>query len=333
MGAAVSGVVGSVLGTAGQVVGGVLSSSATRSAANRQAGAIQSAMDSLSADLDPTSLNDRAVQFDLERARARIQAQRDIDPELANQRQLSQQMLTGQLQELGGTTASDTIAQQAATEAMQSGAGFSAGKQALIDAALQELKLGASLPPDVQAEIMKAGLETAGNVTGEAASRGAGANILKQTLGLGALNLKAQRQAQAEKMLTAASGIDAQRQSILQSLFPNLQAQQLNKMKATSGVLTQADSMLPEAGLSGSDITNLWLARTGALNQLASNKATVTSQGALTSNLQMANAIGGGISGLGNAVGGGGGLSSFFSSVFPGGGSNAGIGASGNFAG
>jgi hypothetical protein len=320
----------------------VLGEKAVKSATKKQSGMISSAMDSMSADLDPNSLNDRALKFDLDRAKARLSAQKDLDPELYAQRQLSEKMLTGQLAELGQESSSDVVAQQAVKEAMQSGAGMSEAKQALIDAALGELKLGASLPPDVQAEIMKAGLETAGNVTGEAASRGAGANILHQTLGLGALNLKAQRQLQAEKMLATAGDLDAQRQTVLQSLFPNLQAQQLNKTKATAGFLQQADTMLPEAGLSGADITNLWLARTGALNQMAMNNATVKGKGALTAGLMNANTMGlvaqTGADAIGSVAGGIAGVPAGFSDLggllakLGLGSKNPGIGASGNFA-
>jgi hypothetical protein len=156
---------------------------------------------------------------------------------------------------------------------------------------------------------------------------------LTRVLGSAGINLEAQRQQQASQLLTAASNLDAQRQQILQGLFPKLQQQQMSNISGTSGILSLGQSMLPQAGLTGTQVASDWLARVGAVNQLSTQKANVQAQGALATGQANAN-MWGSIASLGQAATSDksqAGISSFFNSIGSSG--NAGIGASGNFAG
>jgi diguanylate cyclase (GGDEF)-like protein len=54
-----------------------------------------------------------------------------------------------------------------------------------------EMEAGATLPPDVQAELVKAGLERSGSVSGAAGSPGFGGNIIRKLIGQEALKLQA----------------------------------------------------------------------------------------------------------------------------------------------
>jgi hypothetical protein len=168
----------------------------------------------------------------------------------------------------------------AAKEAVAGVPGMQEAKQRLVDAALAELDAGATLPPDVQAELVQAGLEQTGMTTGAASPKGFGGQILRQILGTAGLALKKQRQETASGLLGQAQNLEQSRQQILGTLFPNLNAVQLNTLKGKQSVLEQSNQMVPEAGLGGTDIANLWLARVGATNQLAQSAADAAARGA-----------------------------------------------------
>jgi hypothetical protein len=110
---------------------------------------------------------------------------------------------------------------------------------------------------------------------------------------MGGLQLQQQRQQQAASLMTTASGLDAQRSQILQGLFPRLQQQQMGNIGATSNILQQSNSMLPQAGLSGADVANVWLQRVGAQNQLTQQLGSVVSKGQLAAGQATAGAWGG----------------------------------------
>lgn len=270
---------GAVAGGISQGIGGIMSADAANKAGKQQSRALDKIAKFTQEQMDPALIAQKAREQDIQRAKDRLALQAQIDPELAKQRGISEAMITQQLGQIGQADA-DRVAAAAAAEGLKGVPGMDEAKKGLIDAALTELKLGAKLPPDVQAELMQAGLQQAGQMTG-AARGGAGTNILSEVLGTAGLNLRSQREAQAAQLSTAAGNLEAQRQQILQGLFPRLQEQQLKNLAATSGIFQQSDAALPQVGLSGADVANVWLQRVGALNKLAGQKSNVQAQAAL----------------------------------------------------
>lgn len=301
-----------VLGAAGNVASGIINANTANRAAKQQSRAIDKMKAYTEKNLDPEVLKKVALQADTERIQNQLALQAKIDPALAAQRGVAEQKISEGLAGVG-TSASDVVAAQAAKEALATNA---AGKQQLIEAALGELNAGAKLPPDLQAELMQAGLQKASGVTGGAGgAAGVSGSILSQVLGSAGLNLKAQREQQATQMLTAAGNLEQQRAQILQGLFPRLQQQQLGNLSAASGVLQQENALLPNAGLTGTQVASDWLARVGAINQLAGQQASVQAQGALATGQAKAG-VAGAIASLGQAAAPGeaSGISSFFNS-------------------
>jgi len=145
-------------------------------------------------------------------------------------------------------------------------------------------------------------LEQGGAATGRASGRGIGGNILRELIGTAALKLKADRQARATQLAQAAQEMDVRRQSILGTLFPNLAAKSLGKLQATQSVLQQSNQMVPEAGLGGTDIANLWLARVGATNQLAQSAADVAARGGIGQAQVLGSTLGAAGSAAGNIL-------------------------------
>lgn len=324
------GVAQNVLGGVGSVVSGIIAKDTANKVGKQQSRAIDKIRAYTQEQMDPALVNKQAAEADIQRAKARLELQAQIDPALAAQRTAAESKLSEQLAGIG-TSDSDRIAALAAAEGAKGVPGMDEAKKGLIDAALTNLRLGGSLPPDVQAELVQAGLQQSGQVTGAAggAAGGVGSSILNQVLGTAGLKLRAERETQAANLAGAASNLEAQRQQILQGLFPRLQEQQLSNMKATSGILQQSDAMLPQVGLSGSDVANIWLSRVGAMNQLAGQKANVQANakmavgqgtaniwGSVASAGQWKPQTGAGAGAQDNSGGGGGlgGISSFFNS-------------------
>lgn len=263
-----------------------------------QLDALEEQRDFVFSQLDPALINQQARSADVTRAQNQLALQGIIDPGLLQTRYDAQDVIAQQLGQLGAAGAD--VAAAATQEALQGVPGLEEARNRLIDAALAELDAGATLPPDVQAELVGAGLERAGQTSGSASAEGFGGNILRKVLGTAGLELQAQRQQRAAALTTAAQDLEGKRQTILQNLFPSLANVQLAKLGGAQGALQTSAAMAPEAGLSGQNIANLWLARVGAANQLANQIAQVGAQGALG----QAQALGGLAAGLGRTAGG-----------------------------
>ena len=260
---------GSVASGIGQGASGIMNYYAVKGAERAQQRAIRDIQARIEAEMTPEVVNDIVRKYDELSAKNRLALQAQIDPELAKQRGGAEKMISKFLEDLSsGKTPTDTISSEAVKQAMAKIPGMAEGIAGLTSAANKQLALGASLPADLQAELMQAGLEQSGAVTGTAGMRGVGGVILPQILGSAGIALQQQRQTQAASLFNAASNLDAQRQQILQSLFPKLQAQQMANLSAASGILQQSNSMMPNAGMTGQEAGNLWLARMGALNNL-----------------------------------------------------------------
>ena len=228
--------------------------------------------------LDPEKMNPAVLKADTDRALAQRALQARIDPNLAAGRDLASAQMVDELAKNG--VVSQAVADRAVQEAT-TGPQAVDSKGALIDAAMEQIKLGAKLPPDVQAELVQAGLEQSGMVTGRATAQGAGGTMLRTILGQAGVNLQMQRQQQAERLLASASNLEAQRQNVLNTLFPNLSALQSQKMARAAGVFGTSESAMPSAGMTGTDVANIWLARVGAANSLTQQAGNVRSASAL----------------------------------------------------
>jgi hypothetical protein len=282
---------GEIFSAAGQVAAASIQASAVQAATQMQIDALERQRQYVYNNLDPSVIGPQATQADLTNALTRLAIQGQIDPALLGARYGAENNIAQQLGQIG--IQSNKVANQATTEALAGTPGMEAAKNQLVAEAQKELSAGATLPPDVQAELVKAGLEQSGMTTGSASGRGTGGQILRTILGSAGIQLQKQRQEQASGLLTAAQNLDSSRQNILQSLFPNLSKVQLANLGGSQSVLSQSNSMLPSGGLSGTDVANIWLARVGATNQLSQSAANAAAQGAMAQGNIWGNLTGG----------------------------------------
>lgn len=304
-----------------QIAGSLIAYNAQRQSLKQaqaaQVQAIQQQQQNILNNMDPETVNQLASDAAVKQATASLALQKQIDPGLAALRGQAETGMQGLLTQINDPNSNpNKVAGAATNEALAAGPGAEASKNSLIDAALQQLKLGATLPPDVQNELVQAGLERGGQSTQHASGQGTGGTLLRTILGTAGVNLQMQRQTQAAQLLGQAQQISQSRSAILGSLFPNLTQQQLGGLSANAGALGTSNALMPTVGLSGTDTANLWLQRTGALNNLIANRGNVDSSSALGMGQLKANTIGqvskaagdlvsSAVGGLGGGMGGG----------------------------
>lgn len=231
--------------------------------------------------LDPNKIGGASKAADVAKAQNKLALQALIDPELLRQRYAAQAATSAQLADItGGQGVARQVEQQAAFEALAGRSDAEAAKNALIDAALAEIQAGATIPADLQNELIQSGLEQSGQVSGGPGGSGMGQQILRNLVGSAGLQLRQQRLETAKGLLGQAQNLEQSRAAILGQLFPQLGAAASGRLAASQNVLTTANMLTPEAGLGGSDIANIWLARVGATNQLAQSAADAAARGA-----------------------------------------------------
>lgn len=294
---------GALLGGAGAIASGIINADAISKATNLQSAAMQDVIQRITTQMTPAQLQQIATHGDVQRAQQQQALLAQIYPGLAKAQAAAEGSLASQVTGFGPQSAASQVGAAAAKEAL--GAPSTAGgQQALIDSALAQLKAGATLPPDVEAQLVQAGLESSGMVTQSATGRGIGGQQLRTILGTAGIQLQQQRQQQAASLLTQAQQLETQRQSVLQSLFPNLSNVQLQQAAAPASIFGLAAGATPQAGLSGTSLANAWLQRIGALNQATEQAAGVKASGALAQGQNWSQTIGSLTGSGGNLLGG-----------------------------
>lgn len=272
---------GGITGAAGSIAAASMQADAIKEATEMQIKALEEQRAWVFEQLEPGKIAGLAEAQDVDKIKSQLALQAITDPKLLEARYAAQRKMLESVEGLGAGSTAARVGEQAAAEALAGTPGMDELKTRLVDAALQELELGGSLPSDVQAELVKAGLERSGTVTGVAGGLGLGGTIQRELIGTAGLALRQQRQQQAAALAGQAQNLEASRQNILQQLFPSLSSVQLGQLAGAQNVLGASQALMPEAGLSGSDIANLWLKRVGAVGELSSQATEAAKSGAL----------------------------------------------------
>lgn len=160
---------------------------------------------------------------------------------------------------------------------------------------LDSLRLGASLPADVQAEVTRAALSKGGQagLAGSFAGRG----LVAKDIGTTSLALLKDRQAQA----LAAGGVLDQL-GLNRAQFGLAQDQARNQNAYQFKLLADAFA-LPESGLSAGDITSLVVGDNNSANQVAQRQAEINQQNANARAAQLNQLLGFGAQAVGGYFG------------------------------
>jgi hypothetical protein len=290
--------IGSIVGGLFQMGSASIQAKAMKKATQMQIDAINQQRELIRSELAPEKVAPMVAAADKQRAMSMLALQGKIDPALLASRYQASSNILGTLQQPGGQA--EDLASQLISEIQQPSAGLEAVKAAMIDRALDSLDAGATLPSDVQAEIIKAGLERSTASGVGAARSGLAGQTAKKILGQAGVTLQQQRENQAMNLTKTADELSTRRAQLLASVFPQLKnLQTLNLQNALSS-LTTSNAMAPESGMSGGDMLNLLKARVGAEQSLTSQEGAARAE--------LAKGIGsawsGALGGIGRAVAG-----------------------------
>ncbi len=225
---------------------------------------------------------EKALVSDQDKAQY-IQSQkffREQNPELAQARDLAAQQIYQDLQ-TGGQD-EERIYNQLVAEYGEKGASDLLAEE-VQKAAAEDLALGASLPADYQAELVRSGLEQAG-ATGVGFDRsGPVTQRLGTLLGQKGLELRQQRVQTAGQAAQLGSSIRTNRQQILQGLISAKQGMRTFENATAESAINLANANTPVIGLSGQDVMNLDLANLAARNKRLRELANIKSANAISS--------------------------------------------------
>ena len=294
------------------IVGGVAAAGAAGSAymkkkagdkaANAQMSALTGQQKILSEELSFSRINQAATEADRLRAQNRLALQKEIDPELAKVRELGKQKLLEEAQRPSESQGTQKIASQLVKENLQADPRLEALKESIIGRAQQELDSGSSLPPEFQADLIRAGVGQGGQAGFRPESKSIGGSIAR-ALGLGGEQLKQARQQQAVSLAGAATNMQSSRASILSSIFPTVKAAEDSRKADAASMFGIGEATLPESGLTGREAANIQTNRGNTLMKIRGQKGDIKAQQALNAGEANAAYVGAGTSFATSALG------------------------------
>lgn len=285
------------------VAGGIASSVAKKNAADKAAAAQKKALSQqqsiLQNKLDPEALNKLAQTADTERAKNRLALQQAVDPELASLRTLGKQQLLEQAQIPEGSKQSTQLANRLFSETNTPNE-LEGVKNSIIQAAQKEIDAGATLPPEFQGELVRAGLNT-GSQSGIGITKNSIGGGVARALGMGGIQLQQQREQAAQQLAGTAQSLISARSNLLSSVFPKLRDLETQRRVEAAQNFQLADQSIPESGLSGQDVVNLKVAQQKGVANLLQSQANVKATQATNQGNFLGSVIGAGTN-LGTSV-------------------------------
>jgi hypothetical protein len=274
-------------------------------AAKAQKNAINQQEQLLRKKLDPAALNRLAQQTDKERALNRIELQKEVDPEIAQLREFSKQKLLDLAQQPESTRQTTQVANQLFQEGIKEDPRITALKDSIINRAQEDFNAGATLPPEFQAELVRAGIDQGAQAGVGTAGRTVG-GLTSRLLGSAGINLQNQRTAEATALTGAAQNLTDERQRILANIFPTVKSVEDAQAGRAAAGLGIAEGMLPESGLTGQQAVDIEIAKNKGMANLLGQRGNINAQKAIDQGQYVAGLIGAGSSLVSGVAGAGG---------------------------
>ena len=194
---------------------------------------------------------------------------RTQNPEIAAAYQASVENIQREA-EGGGGTMTDQAANVLNTlygEVLPKDQRLEQARSLLVESAIEDLQRGAELGPDFQAELVRAGLEEAGQSGVGLDRSGPVTSRLGTKLGSAGIELQTLRQQRASQALGAADALTTSRANVLGNLLQNTDAaRQINQQLALQAVSLGEATQVP-VGLSGREVLNLDLSNLALKNK------------------------------------------------------------------
>lgn len=293
---------GSLLGSGGQIISGVINDRARADAYKTQRQGLIKQKAFIKDNFSPARLAELSLNYDKGYLQRRLDLQQEFDPELAQVRQLGKEQLLQQIQRDPSSLGTTLIANQMLRENFNEDPASKKLRDRFLSEANKELDLGSNLPPEYQAELVRAGL-TGGSQAGIAADKRAIGGTVSRLLGGAGIQLGQQRQNQAMALSNQADQLAQSRQKILSNIFPSVAENEAASAKRAAAAFATGEATLPQAGLTGREVTGLDISQKQGELGLIQQRYDLSAQNKLARGRAMGNIIGSVAGGaLGNAL-------------------------------
>lgn len=310
-------IAGAAIAAAGAAAGAYAKKSAADKAAKAQSSALKGQKKILSEELSFNRINQAATDADRLRAENRLALQKEIDPELAALRQKGKEKLLEETNRPDASLQSTQVANALFKENATQDPRLEALKSSIINRAQEEISAGATLPPEFQAELVRAGVQQGSQAGFKTDARTVGGTIAR-ALGIGGEQLKMARENQATNLAGAATNLDESRARILGSIFPTIAAAENTRRQNAAAEFGIGEQTLPESGLTGREAAAIQQNRGNTLLKIRGQRGQIKAQQAAAAGEANAAYIAAGTSfatsalgAYGSSLGGGGGTPSF----------------------
>lgn len=294
--------VGGILGSGGQMISGVINDRARKDAYRTQRSGLQAQRNFVKQNFDPEKLAQLSEKYDKGYLQRRLDLQKELDPELAQIRELGKEQLLQQIQRDPSSLGSTQVANQLVREGINENPASAAIRQRFLEQANRELDLGATLPPEYQAELVRAGL-TGGSQAGIGADRRAIGGTVSRLLGGAGIQLQQQRQNQAMALSDQADQLTQSRQRILSNIFPSVAANEADTARRAATAFALGQETMPQAGLTGREVLGLDLSQKQGELGLLQSRYDLSAQNKLARGRALGNIVGAAAGGaVGNAL-------------------------------
>lgn len=294
--------VGGILGSGGQMISGIINDRSRSKAYKKQREGITKQKAFLKENFDPKKLSELSLKYDKGYLERRLDLQRELDPEMAEIRELGKEQLLQQIQRDPSSLGTTQVANQLVRENLNEDPASAAIRSRFLEQANRELDMGATLPPEYQAELVRAGL-TGGSQAGIGADRRAIGGTVSRLLGGAGIQLQKQRQDQAMNLASQADTLAQSRQKILSNIFPSVAANEADTARRAATAFALGQQTLPEAGLTGREVLGLDISQKQGELGLIQGYHDLSAQNKLARGRAMGNIVGAAAGGaIGNAL-------------------------------
>jgi hypothetical protein len=293
---------GGILGSGGQMVSGIINDRARADAYNTQKKGLAKQKQFLKDNFNPEKLAELSLKYDKGYLQRRLDLQKEYDPELAEVRQLGKEQLLQQIQKDPSSLQTTKVANQLFKEGIEEKPASAAIRDRFLSEANKELDLGANLPPEYQAELVRAGL-TGGSQAGIKADKRTIGGTVSRLLGGAGIQLQQQRQNQAMNLAGTADQLAQSRQNILSNIFPSVAANEADAARRAGAAFGIGEATMPEGGLTGREVLGLDISQKQGELGLVQQRYDLSAQNKLARGRAMGNIIGSAAGGsIGNAL-------------------------------
>jgi hypothetical protein len=273
---------GAILGTAASIAERFTDEKAMKEAYAAQRNGLNAQRDALSQDYNIERITNLVQQYDKGYLDRRVALQKEYEPEMYAAGQQARKDLLAQAQTPASSLESTRVAKQLFNENIEQNPELKKLKDTVIQKANDLLQLGGSLPPEYQAELVRAGVGASAQAGIKPGERSVG-GVVSNVLGSAGEKLRQARNLEASQLAGTAQAMTESRAKILGSIFPTIQSSEQANLGRAAGIFQLANSTEAGTGtgLTGRETLNLDLAGRTAQRDIAMQKANLNSWKAL----------------------------------------------------